>query len=258
MAEDRVSEVVDHYPECCKGCGHEFGELEKVPRYRPGRYQVAELPQAAVFYVEHRTHRLACPECKVRTRAGVGVWAQSAFGPLLAATVVTLTARNRVSRRDMPELLWELFGVDISVGTVDTICQRTSGLLQEPHERLAQAVLASGAINIDETGWHLAAESRTMWTMTTPQAAVFKIVADRHKDRLEELLGEQFTGIVTSDRWWAYDLLDVEQRQACWSHLQRDFRFHSEGLAEQKSFGETGLELTRRLFKTWHSYTEHQ
>jgi transposase len=171
---------------------------------------------------------------------------------------VALTARNRISRRDMSELLGELFGVAISVGAIDEICQRTAGLLAGPHERLTGQVLGSAAINVDETCWFLAGENRTMWTAATANAAIFRIVEDRHRDRLEELLPTGFEGIVTSDRWWAYDLLDPEQRQACWSHLQRDFRFHSEGLAAQKQFGDAGLELTRRLFAVWHAFAEHQ
>jgi transposase len=257
LGEDRVSEIVDHYPEGCSGCGREFSDAEKVPRHGPGRHQVAELPATAVLLIEHRTHRLRCPGCRKRTRAVLGVMGESAFGPGLQAAVVALTARNRVSRRDMSELLFELFGVRISVGAIDQICQRTSGLLEGPHEQLKAGVLGSGAINIDETGWYLAGENRTMWTATNDQAAVFKIVEDRHRDRLEELLGRDFQGIVTSDRWWAYDLLDPGQRQACWSHLQRDFRFHSEGLAAQKQFGEAGLGLTHRLFETWHAYAQH-
>jgi transposase len=96
-----------------------------------------------------------------------------------------------------------------------------------------------------------------MWTATTPQAAIFRIAEDRHSDRLRELIGDHFDGVVTSDRWWAYDLLDPEQRQVCWSHLVRDFRFHSEGLAAQKIFGEAGLALTARLFGAWHAFGEH-
>ena len=211
-----------------------------------------------MFYVEHRTQRLRCPGCAKRTRAALGIVGESAFGPGLQAAVVALTARNRISRRDMSELLRELFAVRISVGAIDRICQRTSGLLAGPHERLCSQVLGSGAVNVDETGWLLAGENRTMWTAATAQAAVFRIVEDRHRDRLVELLGADFQGIVTSDRWWAYDLLDVEQRQACWSHLQRDFRFHSEGLAAQQQFGEAGLALTHRLFETWHAFAEHQ
>jgi hypothetical protein len=40
----------------------------------------------------------------------------------------------------------------------------------------------------------------------------------------------------------------------CWSHIDRDFRRHSEELAEQKSFGEQGLELSRRVFAAWRAF----
>jgi transposase len=36
--------------------------------------------------------------------------------------------------------------------------------------------------------------------------------------------------------------------------VERDFRRHSEGRAEQKIFGEQGLELTRRVFHAWRAY----
>ena len=40
----------------------------------------------------------------------------------------------------------------------------------------------------------------------------------------------------------------------CWSHIQRDFRRHADGLAEHKTFGEQGLKLTGRVFAAWRSY----
>ncbi len=209
-AED-IDEVVDHYPTECRGCGHEFTDVEMVPRSGAGRHQVAELPRIAVTYTEHRTHRLRCPGCKKRTRAVLGVLGESGFGPEPPALLM-LTARNRVSRRDLSELAGELFQVGVSTGTLDAICQRASRLLAEPHQRLVAGVLATGAINVDETGWFRRGENRTMWTAATPQAAVFKICEDRHQDRLEELIGPAYPGIVTSDRWWAYNVLDSEQR----------------------------------------------
>ncbi len=69
-----------------------------------------------------------------------------------------------------------------------------------------------------------------MWTAASAEGAIFRIAEDRHSDRLTELLGTELTGILTSDGWWAYGVLTPEQRQACWSHLHRDLRFHSEGL----------------------------
>jgi len=257
LPEEEVDEVVDHYPSECRGCGHEFTGAEQTPRAGAGRHQVAELPPVAVRYIEHRTHRLRCPGCKKRTRAVLGVVGESAFGPGLQAALVTLTIRNRVSRRDLSELAGELFQVGVSTGALDAICQRASRLLAGPHKQLVAYALGSGAINVDETGWFLKGENRTMWTATTPEVAVFRIAGDRHRDRLTELIGPAYDGIVTSDRWWAYNILDPEQRQACWSHLLRDFRRHSEGLSHQKAFGLAGLELTKRLFDVWHAYGAH-
>jgi transposase len=258
LPEDQV-EVVDHYPEECRCCGRQFSEDERQPGRRFGRHQVAELPPIAVTFFEHRTHRLRCPGCGNKTTAELPEEiAGSPFGTGLQATVVTLTARNRVSRRDMSELAWDLFGLGLSTGAVDAICQRASAALADPHELLVEKVLSSPAVNVDETGWFTGHDPRTMWTATTPWAAIFRIAPDRHRDRLEELIGTDFKGILGSDRWWAYDHIDPASRQACWEHLKRDFFRHSEGLAEQKEFGQAGLALTKRLFKTWHAFEEHQ
>jgi transposase len=211
-----------------------------------------------VILIEHRTHRLRCPECRARTTAELpGPVGCSAFGPGLQAAVLTLTCRNRISRRDMSELALELFGVGISVGAIEAICQRASNALEAPHEQLTEAVLCSPAVNVDETGWSTWGEQRTLWTATTPEAAVFRVAEDRHRDRLEELIGKHFPGIVCSDRWWAYQHLDPECRQVCWEHLKRDFRHHAEGHGEQQAFGKQGLGLTKRLFAAWSAFTEH-
>jgi transposase len=89
--EDQVDEIVDHYPDACRGCGREFTVEERLPGARFGRHQVAELPPISVILVEHRTHRLRCPECLAKTTAGLpdGIGG-SAFGPDLQAAVVTL------------------------------------------------------------------------------------------------------------------------------------------------------------------------
>jgi transposase len=259
LGEDQVNEMVDHYPDACGGCGREFAEQEKTPARRFGRHQVAELPPIAVLFFEHRTHHLRCPGCGKKTVAMLpDEVAGSPFGLDLQAAVVTLTARNRVSRRDMSELAVDLFGLGLSPGAVDAICQRAAAALADPHEQLVEKVLGSPAVNVDETGWFTAHDPRTLWTATTRWAAIFRIAEDRHRDRLQELIGTDFKGILGSDRWWAYDHIDPASRQACWEHLKRDFFRHSEGLAEQKEFGTTGLALTKQLFKTWRSFCEHQ
>ncbi len=59
--EDQVDEFVDHYPDSCRGCGHEFGEDEKLPSRCLGGRQVAELLLVTVIVTEHRVAPFALP-----------------------------------------------------------------------------------------------------------------------------------------------------------------------------------------------------
>jgi hypothetical protein len=258
VAESELDEVVDHWPERCSGCGQGLDRCEHDLVGSPHRHQVTELPPIVVTVTEHRAHSLCCPGCGKSTRAelpeGIGA---SAFGPRLQAGIALLSVRNRVSRRDASELCGELFGCEVSVGSVDAICQRASGALAAPYAELREAVKDAPVLCVDETGWRNAGQKRTLWGALTDSLAAFHIAADRHERELPELIGESFAGIVSSDRWWAYDSLDPARRQVCWAHLLRDFRRHSEGLADQGRFGEAGLGVCRELFAAWDSFASH-
>lgn len=254
---EQVDEVVDHWPERCRSCAHTFAEPELVDALEPWRHQVAELPPIAVRVSEHRLHSVSCPQCATATRAEPPrELPRSAFGPRLQAAVVTLAVRNRVSRRDTTELARELFGVELATGSVDAIVQRAGEALAAPHTRLEQQLKSAPVVNIDETGWKTAGASRTLWGALTSQSAVFRIAPGRHGFEARTLLGERFAGLVCSDRWRGYDYLDPSQRQLCWAHLLRDFTAHSEGPAEQKTFGEDGVRIAGDLFAAWQGYQQ--
>jgi len=257
LPPERVDEVIDHWPDRCRSCAHAFGERERVDVSEPGRHQLAELPPTAVRVSEHRLHRVCCPRCATQTRAELPREVpRSAFGPRLQAAVVTLAVRNRVSRRDTTELARELFGVELASGSVDAIVQRAGEALAAPHTRLEQQLKTASVVNIDETGWKTAGGRRTLWGALTSQTAVFRIAAGRHAFESRTLLGERYAGIVCSDRWRGYDYLDPSRRQLCWAHLLRDFTAHSEGMAEQKKFGDDGFQIAHDLFDAWRAYQQ--
>lgn len=245
-----VDEVVDHWPDRC-GCGHVFCEAERVAAGDPIRHQVEELPVMAVVVTEHRAQRVRCPGCGQRQTAALPAEvARSAFGPRLQAAVATLSVRNRISRRDVVELCEQLFSARISTGSVEAILQRAGDALAEPYADLLEEVRLATHVNMDETGWKLKGVQRALWGVFTDRHAVLAIAPDRHEDHAKALLGPT-QAIVTSDRWWAYAHLPIKRRQVCWSHLQRDFAAHAEGLAAEKEFGEHGLRVCEELFWSW-------
>jgi transposase len=142
-----------------------------------------------------------------------------------------------------------------STGTADAICQRASDALAGPHLHLHDSVLEAPAVHVDETGWRTRGEGCALWTATTRDAVFLQIAAHCNRERFDALIGTTYSGIVVSDRWNGYSHLDPNQRQVCWSHLQRDFRRHADGLGGQKTFGEQGLELTGRVFAAWRRIT---
>src|SRR4051812_33099342 len=251
---DQMDEIVDHYPALCGGCERRFAPEQKRSGGRFGRHQVAELPPISVIFSEHRTHQLRCRHCRARTSAALpDEVACSPFGCRLQAALVTLAAAYRVSRRGLTELARDLFGVTLSTGTADAICQRAAEALAGPHLHLHDAVLQASAVHVDETGWRTRGDGRALWTATTPDAGFLQIAEHCNREVFDALIGTTYSGIVISDRWNGYSHLDPNQRQVCWSHLQRDFRKHADGLGEQKPFGERGLELTGRVFAAWRS-----
>jgi len=248
--------LVEHWPERCP-CGHAFAEAEREPDGVPVRRQVCELPPIAVELIEHRLQRLRCPDCGRKTRAQLPADVRTgAFGRRLEAAIATLSVRNRISRRDLVELVEELFGCSLSTGTVEAILTRTAAAVDPAYEGLLAHIRNAHAVNVDETGWRQKGKKRTLWGAFSTRAAVFRVAPDRHEREAVALLGGEFPGIVSSDRWWAYNLLDPDKRQVCWSHLVRDFTFHAEGQGLQQAFGEAGLQIAKRLFHAWQQF-EH-
>src|SRR5688572_10741782 len=62
-AEDQVDEIVEHYPDICRGAATSSPTISASLGGRFGRHQIAELPPISVLLVEHRTRRLRCPCC---------------------------------------------------------------------------------------------------------------------------------------------------------------------------------------------------
>ena len=81
----------------------------------------------------------------------------------------------------------------------------------------------------------------------TCEVAIYQITLNRGRDSLEALLGNKFTGIVTSDRYSVYKGVRVERRQVCWAHLIRDFQRIVERSGVFKGIGTTSPQrVTRR------------
>ena len=218
---ERVDERFEHLPHSCSGCGHDFnGGEERLGD--PLVHQEWELAPISPVVFEHRLHRLRCPGCGkaalAELPAGVSV---SAFGPRLEAHVATLAGVYRLSRRQVADVVREVFGIPISTGAVDKTIMRMSRVLADPWAELRESVRAAEVVHADETSWRLRGAQQWLWLGASALVACYRIDPSRSQAAAKELIGEDFGGFVISDRYAGYHFLDVLQQQLCWAHVIR-------------------------------------
>jgi transposase len=199
--------------------------------------------------------RQRCPACGKRTRAELPAGVpRRRFGARLTAVIALLSGCFRLSRREVRQLLQDLWEVRLSLSAVVRQEQAESAALAPVVEEARGAVQQADVVNMQETGWRQEQARAWLWTAVTAELTVFGIDGSRGGAAIEGLLGSEFTGVVGSDRWSAYSRFPPERRALCHAHLKRDFQALVDRGGEAQCIGRWGLAEIERLFVLWHRF----
>jgi transposase len=242
-------------PKECEHC-HEPLPKEAGPHDPPPlRHQVAELPELAAEITEYQGHARTCPCCDQVTRAAIpeAIRARS-VGPRLTAALSYFAGCHGVSKRGLEEICEAMFQAPIALGTIANLEQEMSAALAPAHQEAIEAVRQASVKYVDETGWKQAGRKRWLWAAATTTVAVFVIDVFRNVSALRKLLGPTLSGILCSDRWSAYDHVELLKRQVCWAHLKRNWEKMLERGGKAKVIAESCLSVQKRVFEHWHLF----
>jgi len=254
---EQVDEVVVVAPEYCRHCQQPLPSTKARRPSRPWRHQVVELLPLAVRVTEYQMEARRCGQCGKRTRATLpaGVPLRR-FGPRLTAVVTLLTGRYRLSRREVQQVLVDLWDITLSLGAVLRQERAQSTALAPVVAEVRTAVQQAAVVNVDETGWREGQRRAWLWTAATPTLTTFLIDRSRGSAALTALLGETYAGVVGSDRWSVYGRFPAERRALCYAHLKRDFQALVDRGGEAEPIGRWGLAELERLFALWHRFRD--
>jgi len=250
---EEVDGIIDYYPEECNHCGHPLKIDIKNRNFI--RHQVQEIELIKSSTKEYRLHEMYCRECKKKTRVN---WPsevpRSSFGINVQSVISLLTGKYRLSKRECKELMKDVMGVEISTGSIIALEQSTGKALTKPVEEAVNYIKRSDVVNTDETGWRNSNKLSWLWTAVTKCLSVFSMSKHRDKKTLTTLVGKDFSGIIVSDRYSAYNLFPPEQRGLCWAHLKRDFTALAERTGFSKQIGTELLKVEEKVFNLWNKF----
>jgi transposase len=261
-AVEECESVEDYYPTECWKCGLPLHQEEEG---EPHRHQIVELPVIVPVVKEYRLHQCLCEECNVLTRATLPqTISAKGYGPRVVATVGVLSAMYRQSQRMVQEGMSNLFGIKLSLGSINNLRHESSNAVAASVTAAQDYVQRSEVVGADETGFCQGNNDGNnpnrlkawLWIAVTPWVTFFQVTLSRSQESAKSLLGETFSGNLITDRHGAYTWIEIVRRQLCWAHLKRDFIQIAERSGVSKLLGEDLLKQKTLLFELWHRFRE--
>jgi hypothetical protein len=122
----------------------------------------------------------------------------------------------------MQRYIEHVLGVPISQGSLAKMQRWFSESLQPIYQQWLAYVQQPGVRCVDETTYCIDGIKYWLWVATSDQVCVLVLAPTRSSDELKQLLGEDFSGILSSDCFSAYNPQSAAAKQKCLTHLERD------------------------------------
>lgn len=220
--------VVTQRPTICAGCG---ASLADAPVVRTERRQVMDLPVLRLATTEQVVETRGCPHCGCRTRGAFPPEARSrvSYGPQVLGLAVYLHQFQLLPYARIQDLLAELFGCSLSVGTIVAAVAAADAALAETEAAIQQAVQQAPVAHFDETS--LRVDGHRQWIHVAGTAHLTHYGVQRQRGRAGmDAVGvlPAFTGVAVHDGLHAYETFKDARHARCNVHHLRELTFVAE------------------------------
>src|SRR5258708_377281 len=217
-------QVIVHPVECCQHCQQ---DLRKVESLAVERRQVLDLPPKRVVVIEHQAQQKCCPSCHEISSAPFpdDVRAPVQYGAALGAVGIYLVQQQLLPYERACEVLEDLLGPAMSVGTLQGLVERCAEQLEPVEQQIKAALSRAEVLHQDETGLSVAGQRHWMHVSATEHLTHYAIHPKRGKEALDAIgILADFQGVSVHDGWRSYWQF-LCQHALCNVHHLRDLTF---------------------------------
>lgn len=227
--------VIASLPPACPHC---FGEV--IHTHTDTQFQV-DLPREPI----RRRIDIQCGQCRrcqralrgrhaLQTSDAVGA-AASQVGPDAQAAVVLLNKQLGLSHQKVAAVMTRLFGISLTRGASAQIVLRAGERLEAAYQTILCQLPKEHWLSVDETGWRIGGYSAWLHVWVGAQVTAYAIDPKRDADRLQKVLGLDWSGTLVHDGWSSYDRFKEAVHQQCVAHVivrAREMAEHARGRAQ--------------------------
>jgi transposase len=221
--------VVEHRPARCGTCQRSLPTA--APVVVRERHQVHEVPPVRLVVTEHQALHVRCPACQAVTAAAfpAEVPSRVQYGPRLRALAVYLLEQQLVPYGRVREVLEDLLGAQLSVGTLVEWVQQTAMTLEPVEARIKAALSQAPVLHSDETGVRQAGRLAWIHVASTKQLTHYGVHAKRGTEATSAIgILPSFGGVSVHDGWKPYRAHASCRHALCNIHHLRELTFLEE------------------------------
>lgn len=157
------------------------------------------------------------------------------LGPRALALAADLNKAKGLSMRKTCAVLRDCLGLHLSPGGLSQALDRLAAKVKPQYDALATELRQAPVLHCDETSWWVAGPGWWLWVFTTQQLTFYVVAQSRGRDVLNDILGQDFRGVLVSDCLAIYDDTTALQHK-CYAHHHKAIR-QAKDLHPQKGEG---------------------
>jgi transposase len=247
----------------CPCCG------EPLQEHRVDFAAITDLPpQPKPLVQPYRVWVYRCPTCDTTVRAPHPDLAPDQFGATAHRMGLRIMAAAHATHyglgvpvRKVPAVLRLYTGVQLTQSAItQDALRRVSGPIGRRYQALRDRIPKADVVYTDDTGWRVGGDRAHLMIFDTDEATVFQVRPRHRNEEVREVIGEDYPGVMVTDRGKSYDAKELEQvkQQKCIPHALRSINQVSETKqGRARHFGMRLKALLKEGLQLWHDYHDH-
>jgi transposase len=223
------SAYLDYIPNFCQKCGDDLSSIEA--RLELSKQEVV-LPPIALQYVEHRSYSKRCL-CGNKTKSllPTHLKAPIQYSSKITSIVSYLNVYQSIPYYRLTLLMRDLFGCNLSQGTVTNMLTKTSSNLQGAYQTIKERLSSASVVGGDETGTR--SSGKKAWFHAWQNTGLTYIAADYSrgfKATQEHFKNGFVKATYVSDCFGSQLKTTSKNKQLCLAHLLRELTSFEDSL----------------------------